>query len=45
MISYRKSKGRLIQILLNGDQRLENQQNLKLFESVQSYVITTRRMK
>ena len=31
---YRRSKERLIQIMLNGDQRLENQQNLKIFESV-----------
>ena len=38
-----RSKERLIQIMLNGDQRLENQPNLKLF--VHCYVLATGRMK
>ena len=41
----RRSKERLIQIMLNGDQRLENQQNLRIFESVHCYVLATGRMK
>ena len=35
----------LIKIMLNGDQRLENQQNLRLIESVHCYVLATGRMK
>ena len=42
---YRRSKERLIKIMLNGDQKLENQQNLKIFESVLCYVLATGRMK
>ena len=41
----RRSKERLIQIMLNGDQRLEHQQNLRIFESVHCYVSATGRMK
>ena len=41
----RRSKERLIQIMLNGDHRLENQQNLRIFESVHCYVLATGRMK
>ena len=41
----RRSKERLIQIMLNGDQRLENQQNVRIFESVHCYVLATGCMK
>ena len=40
----RRSKERLIQIMLNGDQRQENQQNFKIFQSVHCYVLATGRM-
>ena len=41
----RRSKERLIQIMLNGDLRLNKQQNLRIFESVHCYVLATGRMK
>ena len=41
----RRSKERLIHIMLNGDHRLENQPNLRIFESVHCYVLATGRMK
>ena len=41
----RRSKERLIQIMLNGNLRLDKQQNLRIFESVHCYVLATGRMK